>query len=87
MQACASLLTTIAVLFLLFQCTPIQYFWNPQLLEGRCIKRNAFYTTGRVLTMIMVTGLFFLPLPLIWKLQHSTFRKWALSVVFAIGGL
>ncbi len=74
-------------LLLIFQCTPISYFWDKQTVKGRCIKQNIFNETSGVITMLMVTGLLFLPAPLVWKLHLPKWRKWGLSVAFAVGGL
>lgn len=72
---------------IIFQCTPVRYFWDRSVPGGHCIKANQYYSAAAAISMIMIIFVFCLPLPILWKLRISNGRKLGLSVAFAIGAL
>lgn len=72
------------VIVFICQCTPVQSFWNMKII-GHCIDENKFYAAGCSISMINIIAVFFLPLPIIWKLQISRSKKWSLMLAFCIG--
>ena len=79
--------TSTLVIVVIFQCAPVQCFWNREIAGGHCINANDFYfAMGLISTGNLVTVLF-LPVPIIWKLHVSSARKFGLAFVFTIGAL
>lgn len=72
---------------LIFQCTPIRFFWDKSVAGGHCVRQYEFYVAGGAITMISVVIAFFLPIPIIWGLKITTSKKWALVVAFSVGGV
>lgn len=72
---------------LIFQCTPVQYFWNRKIPNGHCIHENQYYAAACSISMINIIVVFCLPLPIIWKLHISRSKKWSLVIAFCIGVL
>ncbi|KAJ5166596.1 uncharacterized protein N7482_005377 [Penicillium canariense] len=71
----------------IFQCSPISYGWDLSAGHGKCIDQTTFYryiSPFNVLTGILILAM---PLPLVWKLQAPKEEKFALTIVFLLGGL
>ena len=71
----------------IFECTPIHYFWNRQPVNGHCIDIQKFFVGQAVPNIVTDFALLALPLPLIWKLHIPHGQKFALSGVFLLGSL
>ncbi|KGO60127.1 hypothetical protein PEX2_032660 [Penicillium expansum] len=79
--ALAALLTNI------FQCTPVQYYYNKNL-KGHCMSGQVqFFQTMGSIALIEDIIILCLPIPVFWKLQINTRQKIALILVFSLGGL
>ena len=72
------------VLVLIFQCTPVHYFWTREP-PGHCINANVFYVIVGAVSMVTIAVVLCLPLPIIRTLQVSTARKLALGFSFTVG--
>lgn len=75
----------------LFQCTPISYFWeelgrNPPT-NGFCIDKGAFYVSTAALTAFTDILVLALPFWILLGLQMRRRVKWALVGIFALGGM
>lgn len=74
-----------SALTIIFQCTPVPFFWNEKISGGHCIDANPFYfAVGITSTVAMITVLF-LPLPIILQLKTSTAKKLGLAGSFILG--
>lgn len=74
-----------SALTIIFQCTPVPFFWNEKISGGHCIDGNPFYfAIGITSTVAMITVLF-LPLPIIIQLKTSTAKKLGLAGSFILG--
>ena len=82
-----TLWTISTVLVTIFQCHPVDYFWNRTLRGGGCINSDAFYFLSSVTSTVSVITVLCLPLPIVWKLQVSTSKKTGLAISFTIGAL
>lgn len=71
----------------IFECTPIHYFWDRMPVTGHCLNVQKFFDGQAVPNIITDVILLALPLPLIWKLQLPANQKIALSGVFLLGSL
>ena len=75
------------VIVVIFQCAPVQFFWNREIVGGHCINANDFYFAMAVVSTVVLVAVLFLPVPIIWKLQISYTRRLGLAFVFTIGVL
>ena len=71
----------------IFECTPIHYFWDRTPVTGHCLDVQKFFDGQAVPNIITDVILLALPLPLIWNLQLPANQKVALSGVFLLGSL
>ncbi|KAJ5497204.1 hypothetical protein N7463_009191, partial [Penicillium fimorum] len=79
--ALAALLTNI------FQCTPVQYYYNKDM-KGHCMAGQVqFFQTMGSIALIEDVIILCLPIPVFWKLQINNRQKIALILVFSLGGL
>lgn len=82
------MLTAIAdVGILIWQCTPIAFFWDWSIPGGHCINQQRAYTAAAVLIMVLVFVLFFLPLPTLYGLHVSSTKKLGLTLTLSMGAL
>lgn len=79
--------TLAMVIVVIFQCTPVQFFWNREIARGHCINANDFYFAMAVVSTVVLVAVLFLPAPTIWKLQVSHTKRMGLAFVFTIGVL
>ena len=75
------------MLVVIFQCNPVQFFWNREIPGGHCINANDFYFAMAVVSTVVLVTVLFLPVPIIWTLQISYTRRLGLAFVFTIGVL
>lgn len=73
----------------IFQCTPVNYFWNQVYPsnKGHCFDINAFYRSMPPPEMVVDLILIFLPVPEIWSLRYPRARKVGLTFLFLSGSL
>lgn len=76
-----------ALLVNIFQCIPVQYYYDKSL-KGHCMKGEVqFFQAMGAIALIEDVFILCLPIPIVWRL-HITFRqKLALTLVFSLGGL
>ena len=78
----------INIFVLTFQCTPVEYFWNrTRKGGGHCIHANEYYAISCGVSMVMLIFVFFIPIPIVRKLQITRSKKWGLGVAFGVGAL
>ena len=73
------------IIIMFAQCVPLAALWNPAL--GHCIdKRNHFLGNAipNIITDLLLT---IMPVPYIWNLNKSNWKKAAICLAFALGGL
>ena len=71
----------------IFQCTPINHFWDEEQVTGHCIHIERFLQGQAIPNIITDIILLALPMPLIWKLHLPQGQKLALCGVFLLGSL
>ena len=79
--------TFATVIVVIFQCAPVQYFWNRGIAGGHCVDAYDFHVAMGVLSTVVLVTVLILPVPIIWKLQVSSTRRLGLAFVFTIGAL
>ena len=68
----------------IFQCHPIQFFWDREIV-GDCLASRAFFIGMAVPNIVLDLVVLSIPLPSIWQLQLPRLQKAALTVVFTVG--
>lgn len=83
-----TVLTGIIFFFLtLFQCWPVEFFWDKTIEGGSCIDINVIVTATYVYSAFSVVCDFtfaLLPIVLIWKLNMNTRTKMALVPIMTM---
>ncbi|KAH8170558.1 CFEM domain-containing protein [Sarocladium implicatum] len=76
-------------LVVIFQCTPIDYFWKQFRpgVEGHCINSPIFVSSTAALNVLTDILVLALPFWIFLGLQMPRKVKWALLGVFALGGI
>lgn len=69
----------------LFQCDPIRKAWLTDL-PGTCFNQTALFVSNAALNIAQDVIIYFLPVPMLWKLQLPLKQRVALILVFALGG-
>ena len=65
-------------------CRPFAKIWDG-LLPGTCASGKAIFLASGIINIVIDLIMIILPMPLVWQLQMSQQRKFALSAVFALG--
>jgi hypothetical protein len=74
-------------LTVVFNCTPISYFWDKSVPGGRCIDAETMsYVLATISTCTDVV-VWALPIPWLWGLQMSVAKRLGIIATFALGGL
>jgi hypothetical protein len=68
-------------------CRPFAYNWDPTIPGGECGDRNLPFLLSAIFNFALDFAMIILPMPVLWHLQMSTSRKWALTAVFATGAV
>ncbi|KAL8764435.1 MAG: hypothetical protein Q9203_007170 [Teloschistes exilis] len=69
---------------LIFQCSPVRKSWVP-LTKGKCLPNDATFYGLAAVTIFFDIIIFFLPIPLLVKLNINLKKKIALCGVFLLG--
>lgn len=79
--------TMILVFVTIFNCIPVEAFWDYDIKEKKCLDINAiaYANSGSAIAQDVLLLIF--PILCIWKLQMKTDRKVAVGCMFAIGTL
>ncbi|KAI0814457.1 CFEM domain-containing protein [Xylaria sp. FL0064] len=74
------------VLFNIFQCTPISYFWQQLDREnsGHCIDASKITLSGGIIDLFWTLLIVIVPLPYILRLKLPPHKKFAATVMFAL---
>jgi hypothetical protein len=70
---------------MLFACNPIRRNWDVTVTSGSCINRPNLYIGMAVLQIVSDAGLFFMPLPMVYRLRMPIKQKIGLLAMFVIG--
>ncbi|KAL9047561.1 MAG: hypothetical protein Q9206_006665 [Seirophora lacunosa] len=70
----------------LFQCTPVQSFWD-EAVPGHCINIDHMFIASGSMNVVLDFIIFALPIPLLWRLRTSFNQKIVLTAIFTVAGL
>lgn len=71
-------------LVLLFQCKPVEKSWHPAM-AGKCLPNDITFYVLAAITIFYDIVIFFLPIPILLKLQINIRRKIGLLAIFMLG--
>lgn len=70
----------------IFQCHPVQFFFDKSIRGGTCIKgQTQFFVTMGALSLIEDVAILIMPMPIIWSLNIHLRQRIALTLIFALG--
>lgn len=72
---------------LIFSCKPISKAWDIYMTEGECLNTPILYYATAISNIASDIVLFFLPLPILIKLQIPLQQKVGLFIIFSIGSM
>ncbi|PKS12463.1 hypothetical protein jhhlp_000669, partial [Lomentospora prolificans] len=79
---------TIAIFMpLVFSCRPISKAWDIYMTEGKCINTPILYHATAISNITSDIVLFFLPLPILIKLQIPMQQKIGLFIIFSMASM
>jgi hypothetical protein len=70
----------------IFLCVPVSKFWNPSQ-PGACMNKEAIWFSNAAVHILTDIVILILPIPVLNSLHLPRRQKYALMVVFAVGGL
>lgn len=74
------------VIVLIFQCNPVQKFWEPQL-PGTCIDPRPVFVANAILNFFSDIALLCMPITQVIKLEVQRSVKVSVCSIFLLGGL
>ncbi|TGO29828.1 hypothetical protein BPAE_0010g00110 [Botrytis paeoniae] len=86
-MAFVALTSLSCVIATIFQCTPISKAWEqPVTDKGHCIQVNALFYANAGLDIFQDLVIYILPMKMLYSIQIPRRQKYALMIVFAVGG-
>ena len=77
--------TTAFTLVTIWQCKPLQTFWNRRIPGGRCFDSEAFWFSYSLINILLDVAILSLPVRQVLKLQVNSKEKLSLIAVFFLG--
>ncbi|UJO16488.1 uncharacterized protein CLAFUR5_04190 [Fulvia fulva] len=77
---------TWAFLSSVMTCVPVQKFWLPDEVDGKCLSRVVLYMTNSALAMVLDFAVAILPIPWIRSLRLPSRQKVLLCGIFILAG-
>lgn len=74
-----------AQLVVIFQCTPVNFYWNRKLPGGHCINSNLFFVIITALLPPLDATILGLAVPVVWKLKVSRSKQLGIIFVLSLG--
>ena len=71
----------------IFQCEPVSAAWDISIKDKTCFDLRPWLIATNVPNILIDFGIIVLPIPLIWQLRLSAYKKIGLSGVFLLGTL
>ena len=74
------------IVCLLLQCVPLRKIWD-LTVDGRCFNLLPVFITCASLNIATDLAMFGMPMPKLWALKVSTWKRLQLMTIFLVGGL
>lgn len=71
----------------IFGCTPIAFFWDKTFKDGHCMDLNVFWYVHAAFNIVSDLVIIILPIPVLIPLSLPRRQKYALILIFILGGL
>ena len=68
----------------IFQCSPVQKAWHPEI-KGKCLELLAFFYISFGIKLGTDFIIFILPIPVLWKTTLPQGKKIGVSIMFLLG--
>lgn len=72
---------------MIFQCKPVNYYWNRSISGGHCINSVLFYLVTSAFLPPLDFAILGLAVPVVWGLKMSTVRQASIILIFSLGAL
>jgi hypothetical protein len=83
-----ALWAVVALLVNIFQCNPVQFYYDKTLKDGHCMHgQTKFFQAMGSIALVEDVTILLLPVPIVWRLKITTRQKIAVTIVFSLGGL
>jgi hypothetical protein len=79
--------TLVLVFFTIFNCNPVQAFWDRDIENAKCLSINAIAYANSTSAIVQDVLLLAYPMVCIWTLNMKKSRKMAVAFMFAVGTL
>ncbi|PGH17175.1 hypothetical protein AJ79_01313 [Helicocarpus griseus UAMH5409] len=73
------------ILASILTCIPVQKFWNPRV-EGKCLNMDPLWMSTAIVHIVTDVVLLTFPMPIISSMKLPKRQRFALMLVFALGG-
>ncbi|KNG81815.1 integral membrane protein [Aspergillus nomiae NRRL 13137] len=78
----------VALLVNIFQCNPVQFYYDKTLQGGHCMHgQTKFFQAMGSIALVEDVTILLLPVPIVWRLKITLRQKIAVTIVFSLGGL
>jgi hypothetical protein len=84
------IMNLIALLYIIFQCTPVSYAWDTSTPGGKCNPAKYLADIYYATTAVNIATDWFcalLPVPLLWNVQLNRNAKISVGVILGLGAL
>jgi hypothetical protein len=89
-MAVSAISSIFLLFFMVFQCSPISYFWNRSQPKGHCLSptviTNATYAFSAISGVCDFT-LGILPIFVVWHLKMNRQTKWAVAILLSMAAM
>lgn len=78
------------ILYTIFSCWPISYFWDKSIEGGWCVQNYQLRTQLKLsasLGLLSDLIMLLIPMPTVWALNMGRQRKIAITIILCIGGM
>ncbi|KAE8422281.1 hypothetical protein BDV36DRAFT_311397 [Aspergillus pseudocaelatus] len=83
-----ALWAVVALLVNIFQCNPVQFYYDKTLQGGHCMHgQTKFFQAMGSIALVEDVTILLMPVPIVWRLKITLRQKIAVTIVFSLGGL
>ncbi|RAQ67259.1 integral membrane protein [Aspergillus flavus] len=83
-----ALWAVVALLVNIFQCHPVQFYYDKTLQGGHCMHgQTKFFQAMGSIALVEDVIILLMPVPIVWRLKITLRQKIAVTIVFSLGGL
>ncbi|KAK3673433.1 hypothetical protein LTR78_006667 [Recurvomyces mirabilis] len=90
MSAIQTIVSLVALFYIIFRCKPVSYAWNTSTPGGHCEPASTLtdiYYAATAINIVFDYGCSILPIPLLWSLQMNANAKITVAILLSLGVL